>query len=193
MSFITRIFLYFLIFIPIRAISEPWNLPKSLTTTNAKINFEVDTTWHMVHGTVNEVRGELSLSDPNRYDSIIGTITIPVAGLDTDNNSRDETMRESMHSDKFPNIQFKVNSVQKVCDPNSLSKGASCPFVLVGGLTIRDITQNVILEGQVTFNGSDYIIIGETNIKWQEYGIEDPSIFIAAVYPDTKIKVELKL
>lgn len=173
--------------------AAPWNLPKLLTTSNAKVKFQVDTTWHMVHGAAKEIKGELLLTDPARYDSVSGKIIIPVAALDTDNSSRDETMRESMHADKFPEIQYKFERMDKICAPDTLTSGIACPFEINGNLTIRNVSRNVLLKGKVIFNGFNYVVSGETTIKWQDYGVEDPSIFIASVYPDTKIEIEITL
>jgi polyisoprenoid-binding protein YceI len=174
--------------------AEYWNLPHDLNPENTRVTFEVDSTWHTVHGVAKQVEGRLWLDDTKNFRSIRGRIKFPVAAFDTENADRDEKLREVMHSDSAPEVIFEFReAVPGLCDPSSLVGAAICRVEIPGILTINDVSRKVVLRAEISALGRAYKISGTTVIKWADYRVDDPSIFIAKLYEEVKIDFLINL
>ena len=97
------------------------------------------------HNVVSTVRGQLgAISGTIDYDgkdinSIKADVSIDVTRINTQNEGRDKHLRSDdfFNTEQFPNMTFKSRRVEPV------SEGR---FRLVGDLTIRDKTNEVVLE-----------------------------------------------
>ena len=97
------------------------------------------------HNVVSTVRGQLGpISGTIEYDgkdvkSIAADVTIDVTQLDTQAEGRDAHLRRDdfFNTEKFPNMTFKSKRVEPVSDGR---------FRLIGDLTIRDKTNEVVLD-----------------------------------------------
>ena len=174
------------------ALADSWNLPQKLSDKNTTIDFEVDTTWHLVEGKTKGLQGEVSLSDPKDPNSITATLTLPVNKFDTDNSDRDEEMRAAMAEDKFPAVTLKIDRAKEICT-TEVAQQKGCKALLEGSLSIRGVTRSLTLPVKINYKANKYIIAGTFTFPWASFGVEDPSIFVAKVYPDVTIKFKLKL
>lgn len=176
------------------ALAAPWNLPQQLTGENLEIKFDVDTTWHTVHGHPQSVAGKAWLSDPKDFRSVAIDLRLPVNGLDTANKSRDAELYQDMDQATFPEIHFLLSDAENICNPASLKAGESCEFVGHGALTIRDVTKQLAIPAKIeSHTDGSYAVIGSTRFRWLDFGIKDPSIFIARVKPNVDVRFELHL
>ena len=97
------------------------------------------------HNVVSTVRGKLGpISGIIEYDgkdvsSIKADVTIDVTKINTQNEGRDNHLRRDdfFNTETYPNMTFKSKRVEA---------GAAGHFRLVGDLTIRDKTNEVVLE-----------------------------------------------
>lgn len=118
------------------------------------IQFEVT---HMVVSTVTgdftDFKGYIEVPSGNKSGDFKGSqidVAIDVASINTRNKTRDEHLREDdfFNAEKYPKIKFKSKSFEKVGE-NS--------YTIIGDLTIRDVTKEVILnaemEGQIIAEG----------------------------------------
>lgn len=185
----------FLLVIPVRGASaEFWNLPQQLSPANCSITFEVDSTWHLVKGKAKDFSGKLWLSDPKNFESVRGSISLPISEFDTDSESRDERMREVMNATQYPNVEFTITAFDaSQCDPKLLAEKSPCESTLSGDLSINSVTKKVAIKTSIERNGANYQIAGITSIKWSEFNVEDPSILIAKLYEDVNIHINLSL
>jgi polyisoprenoid-binding protein YceI len=180
--------------IPTCAHAQHWNLPAELTRESTQITFELDTTWHTVEGSVKAISGTMSL--PNQKDSktITATLTIPVASLDTESESRDEEMRDSMEESRFPTITVSMPEIRPSCDEAALTPEPACDYVTTGTITIRDVTLPLRLKGTISRNDAGAILVGgSTQLDWSKFGIKDPSILIAKVHEQVNISFHITL
>lgn len=187
---------YFLAIILSQTVSlaDIWNLPSPLSDSNVNIRFEVDSTWHLIKGKTKNVQGKAWLSDPKDFKSINIDISIPVNSFDTNDESRDEEMREIMHSEKFPLVQFQMHSPVDIYNPKEVAASQEpLSFPCQGNLSISGVTKLVPLIATISKAENDYIISGSTTIKWSDFSIEDPSILIAKLHPDVLINFSLSL
>jgi polyisoprenoid-binding protein YceI len=76
---------------------------------------------------------------PGAPSSIRADITIETKGVNTRNTTRDDDLRSGnfLNAEKYPTITFRSKRVQNV---------RSDGFDLVGDLTIRDVTKEVVLK-----------------------------------------------
>jgi polyisoprenoid-binding protein YceI len=129
------------------------------------------------HLMVSTVRGQLGpITGRIDYDgkdvrTITADVTVDVTGISTQNPKRDEDLRGDnfFNTPKFPSIRFKSKRVEP---------GAGGAFKLVGDLTIRDTTKEVVLDVEApspVTKGMQGFVTGTsatTKIKRLEYGLK---------------------
>ena len=174
--------------------AQHWNLPAELTTATMKVTFEVGTTWHTVNGVVKSLSGRIWLESPKTPNKIHASLTIPVASLDTDSESRDEELRDSMEERIFHTIRIEVPSITPSCDEAKVTPDSACTYRGEGTITIRDVTLPVTFTGPLRkqVDGS-YTIDGETVVDWSAFGVKDPSILVARVHEKVKVSFHITL
>ncbi len=117
----------------------------SVDASHSEVGFSVK---HLMISTVRgrfaNVSGTVSFVEGNFSDAA-ADITIDAASIDTREDKRDAHLRSAdfFDVDTFPTLTFKSRRVQNVKDQT---------FELVGDLTIRGITREVVLD--VTFEGT---------------------------------------
>lgn len=169
-----------------------WNLPSDLSDTNTKIEFEVDTSLHLVSGVAPGIRGKVWLEDDS-FQSIKAEIKIPVQQMSTGNESRDRKMHKVMKAARFPEVIFTVSQVKNLCDPKSLDGGSQCRAELAAQIQIAGIDKALLVPVVVRKAAGNYQVSGTTTLKWRDFGIEDPSTFLAKLKETVSISFSCKL
>jgi polyisoprenoid-binding protein YceI len=108
--------------------------------------------------------------DGKDVKSIVVDVAIDVTGITTANESRDKDLRSENFFDtaKFPNMTFKSKRIEP---------GANGKFKVVGDLTIRDQTREVVLDVEGPSNvmkSQRGVLIGATattTINRRDFGI----------------------
>lgn len=153
------------------------------------------------HMMVSTVRGRLGrISGTIEYDgkdlqSIKADVTIDVAGVDTQNESRDKDLRSDNFFDvaNHPNLAFKSKRVEANGDGR---------FRIVGDLTIRGTTKEVVLDVEgpapIVKNARGGLVTAATattKIKRLEYGLKYNRMIEAGpvVGDDVSITIDLEL
>lgn len=172
-----------------------WNLPNEISDSNTQVHFEVDSTWHTVHGKVSKITGKSWLSNPNDLSSVNAEIHFPIINFDTDNSSRDKKMREVMAADKFPDVVLNLHGMDptRICLPNQVSETNGCESLLLGSLSIHGITRELKLGVKITKEQDGYSVSGSLPFEWASFGVEDPSILIAKLDPTVTVFFETHL
>lgn len=175
-------------------------LPYQLSDQNTKVEFEIDSTWHLIHGGTSKVSGKIEQRKSGEPATLLIEAHFPVRMFDTDNESRDERLREVMASELFPEVTVRTSELKGECLEVVKDRLSSphCSGALRGTLTIRDVTKDVELPFKLTPMGEgefpdSYLAEGEFEIKWAEFGVEDPSILIAKLYETAKIKFQVRI
>ena len=175
------------------AIALPWGLPLEISDANAQVGFEVDSTWHLIHGKTSALTGKVWLENEGDFASIRADINIPVKRFDTDNGSRDERLREVMEEPKFSAVNFHVNGTEGLCAPEVLASEKQCQATLLGVLKIRDISREVKIPVVLRKEGDGVTVSGSRAFDWSTFGIEDPSILVARLDKTVTVKFTLHL
>lgn len=166
----------------------PWNLPVVISDERCSVTFEISTTFHDVAGVAKRVSGKVEASGAG---GITASLTLPVRAMSTGNASRDEKMYTVMHAAEHPNVEARLRSVPDFCDPPRVDGGEPCRTSLSGEIKISGVSRPVTVPVEVTKRGSSYIVTGRQTIDRRDFGVDDPSTFLAKV--DPKVEVEFRL
>ena len=131
--------------------------------------------FNLAVGVTYEVNGEILVDRENPQNSSIGPIRVDISQLTSDNQRRDNTIRERfLESAKFPIVEFTLIEIQGL--PESYQEGQQITFQVSGDLTVRDVTKPVTFE--VSFVGESDTITGEatTTILMSNFGFGPISI-----------------
>lgn len=177
--------------VPVQA--QSWNLPAELNDTNTKVGFQVDSTWHLIHGTTKNLSGRAWLENESDPTSVRARVIFPVRAFDTDNSSRDSRMREVLQADKHGEVLLELLSLGEGCSPTALEALPECSVKGHAKLSIRGITHELDLPLRVKHAGDGYEISGKAKIQWPDFGVEDPSILVARLAKEVEIHYTVSL
>jgi len=145
-----------------------------------------------VKGRFGSVAGTLSIDEASPLRSSV-TASIDVASIDTHEPQRDAHLRSDdfFNAEQFPHITFRSTRIERISDEE---------WRITGDLTIRDMTQVVMLkaefEGRVTdpYGKERAGFTAETTLSRKEFGLKWNALLETggAVVGD-KVKVTLNL
>jgi polyisoprenoid-binding protein YceI len=123
-----------------------WKIDPTHTAVEFGVKHMMFTT---VRGSFGAFDGEVSLDQENPSNSSV-QVEIDATSIDTGVADRDNHLRSGDFFDveNFPRITFRSPRVS-----GSIAEGAT--FELVGDLTIRDVTREVVLEASFDGTGTD--------------------------------------
>ncbi|MEU9891376.1 YceI family protein [Sphaerisporangium sp. NPDC051011] len=143
-----------------------------------------------VRGRFGDFKGSVTIGE-NPLDSS-AELTIQTASIDTGSTDRDNHLRSEdfLAVDKFPELTFRTTRVVSHSDED---------FVVVGDLTIREVTKEVTLKveyGGAATNPWGAEIFGfslETEIDREEFGLTwNVALETGGVLVSKKIKIEVE-
>ena len=126
-----------------------------------------------VKGRFRDVEGTLHIDEGNPKNSSVEA-KIAVASVDTNVEARDADLRSDnfFSAEQYPYITFRSTRVERLDDER---------FRLVGDLTIRDVTKEVVLDGEYEgqiddpygnkragFTATTQISRSEFGVKWNQ-------------------------
>ena len=149
---------------------EPRVTTWQLDPTHTHVGFTVRHmmfTW--VNGKFTEVTGELLLDEADITRSEV-RVSVPVASIDTSVAARDEHLRspDFFAAAEYPAMTFESRRVQP---------GPDGTLRIIGDLTIRGTTREVVIEAREEGRGTDpwgnarIGFTGETRIDRREFGL----------------------
>ncbi len=103
-----------------------------------------------VRGTIGDLEGAVKLDTENPESSSV-EVSMAAASLDTGVQDRDNHLRSAdfLNAEQYPTLTFRSKKVE-----GSLSEPGDT-FKVVGDLTIRDVTREVVLEARYEGTGKD--------------------------------------
>jgi len=156
--------------------------------TKGSLKFDMVASLHDVPGEATSFTSELTLDD-----NVTGKLVIQGGGMKTGIGVRDKRMYSfCLETDKFPVIEFVIRGATGDID-GLKSKSGTGTVNLHGQLKIRSTTREVQVPAQYTWNGEDLSLKGDTEIKWSDYGVPDPSIVISTLFPEIKLTFDLNM
>jgi polyisoprenoid-binding protein YceI len=161
------------------------NVTLTVDPAQTKVQYTVDTTLHMVHGTFNVKSGTVQF-DP-QTGKADGAIVVLATSGESGNTSRDERMhKEILETLKFPDATFKPTQVDGQVSLNSPSD-----FKLKGVFNVHGGDHDVVADVHTEFTGDHWKGTAKFDVPYIQWGIKDPSNFFLKVKPVVHVEVEL--
>lgn len=165
-----------------------WQIDKA----HSAINFTVNHFFTAVNGTFNDYTATVNFDPENLEESKID-ITIPVSGINTRNERRDNHLMSGdfFNAEQWPNIRFVSNEI--------VSNGDS-EFIARGQLTIRDVTRDFdlpfellgVMDHPMQENTQVAGIRASAELMRNDYGVGTGDWAATAVVGD-KVNIQLNL
>lgn len=127
-------------------------------------------------GATREIAGTIYLTadgfalDPERETKI----TVQLANLKTDQDRRDNRVREALEVDQFPEATFVATSVSGV--DSSLGSDAEQEFELTGLMTLHGVENEVTWTVKATRQGDIMTALATITILYADFNITKPDI-----------------
>jgi hypothetical protein len=103
-------------------------------------------------------------------------------------------LREIFDEPSYPEVRFTASGSTLRCTPARAREEHVCEDTLQGSVGIRDVTKQVSVPISISTEENAFVVSGEFPIRWAEYGVEDPSIFlIAKVNPVASVRFRVRL
>ena len=183
--------LSFLLFVPAFTLfARAGEAPLDLKET--AITFTGHATLHDFHGAVQDIQGsaQVSSSEPNLVTSAV--LDIGAARLTTFQDTRDRNMRNWLHVEANPQIDFRLNRV--ACssgDPAQATSAQPALFNVRGDFTLNHATRPLTAQVKGWRDGPHLVIDGATTIDTTQYGLPIISQFLLTVDKNVDVKFHL--
>ena len=95
-----------------------------------------------------------------------------------------------LQSSQFPVISFRPTDIVGI--PNKIVVGETVPFEIIGLLTIREVTNEVIFGGEATMVAEDRVVgLATTTVLRSDFELSIPSVpRVAGVDEEFILKIE---
>jgi len=138
-------------------------------------------------GATKAVKGEVRLQG----GQATGVFTVDLRELKSDQARRDNYLRQNtLQTDRFPTATFRPKRVEGL--PNPLPQSGKLPVRVVGDLTIRDVTQEVVWEGEAEFSGPEVRVALRTEFPFERFNLVQPRVPIL-LSVENRIRLEVDL
>jgi polyisoprenoid-binding protein YceI len=149
-------------------------------------------------GRTPNVSGEAKL-DPTDVAKAAGTVSVDLNSLDTGISMRNEHMRGTLESAKYPAATFKFTTIKVTGNklaPNQPAEGTATGTMTLHGVTkplTVPVTLTLIPETDAKYRAGDWVHVESSfKIKMTEYGITmPPSVLGVKVADDQEINVDV--
>jgi polyisoprenoid-binding protein YceI len=145
-----------------------------------------------VIGTTTQVTGDIQFDLANPQAATVGTISVNVRELSTDDNRRNNQIQNRIlesTKDEFQFIIFEPSSISGL--PASTAVGDSFNVQMIGNLTIHGVTQEQTFEVSITVvSETELQGLGATMILHQDYELSIPRVPLVARVDD-EVKLEI--
>ncbi len=125
------------------------------------------------------VSGEITWIKINSSVQFRAQIVIDAAKFDSDNETRDEDIREILEANRFPQIIFELSNIE---DFDMKIKGEEGKileeqsFIAVGMLQVHGISKEISFPISISLQKNQIFVEGTAQIKFTDYNIEPPTI-----------------
>lgn len=147
--------------------------------TGKAVKVSVDGTSPMHNWTMDSNAGSFSATvNGNVINNV--KFTMPAKNLkSTKGKMMDNKAYAALKADKAPNISFAATSM-------NIGKG-----IMNGKLTVAGVTKNVVVPVTVTKTGAAYKIVGSSNVKMSDFGMETPGFLGVRTGDAVTVKVDI--
>lgn len=135
----------------------------------SKVHFVIKNLGIKVGGDFTGLTGSITF-DPGNYTTAVFDVSVDAASIDTDNSSRDKSLRKAEYFDvtTFNSLHFKSTKV--------VLSSVAGRFYMYGDLTIKGITKPVEFGFGASPKEGGYLFDGEFRINRRDFGVGGSSI-----------------
>lgn len=187
MSLIVRVFRHIAFFL-LAATSLAhiaWAQQKTFTLDPAqtKVNFTVDSTLHTVHGDFRLKHGSIQFD--NSTGAATGELIVDSASGESGSDGRDKRMhKDILESPKYSDIVFTPQHVK-----GTVANEGKSTIEVEGILAMHGKSKPVTMPLEVQLLNGTGSADGVFNVKYQEWGMKNPSTFVLRVNDTVHIHV----
>jgi polyisoprenoid-binding protein YceI len=157
----------------------------TLDPARSTLQWKVDSTLHMVHGTFALKSGTVRVNGESGDAS--GEITVSASSGDSGNGSRDKRMhKEILETAKYPDVIFHPHHFEGKVKGTGISDGK-----LSGVLSIHGADHDVTALVHAELKGGQWTGTSTFDVPYVKWGIKDPSNFVLKVKPVVTVELEM--
>lgn len=140
-------------------------------------------------GTAKAVRGEVRLQGGR----VSGEFAVDLRELRSDQARRDNYLRQNtLETDRYPFATFRPKEVRGL--PNPLPGQGKAAIQVVGDLTLKEVTEEVVWEGEAEFKGGEVRVFLKTEFPFEKFKLVQPRVpILLSVENRIRLEVELLL
>lgn len=155
--------------------------------STSEVGFDGTSSLHDFTGRTREVSGELFADPMHPTVFASGRIECKAESLDTDNDSRDEKLREHLDVANFPTISFTLSNAEG-------ERKAQSEVNIAGSFAIHGVQReyHITLTSEVAADGSLHVR-GRIPLKLRDHGIVPPAVMLIEVGELVHVWFDLKL
>ncbi len=155
----------------------------TLDPAQTKVNFTVDSTLHTVHGDFRLKRGSIQFD--NSTGAATGELVVDSASGESGSDGRDKKMhKDILESPKYSDIVFTPQHVK-----GTVANDGKSTVEVEGILTMHGKSKPVSMPLEVQLQNGTGSADGTFSVKYQEWGMKNPSTFILRVNNTVHIHV----
>jgi polyisoprenoid-binding protein YceI len=155
----------------------------TLDPAQTKINFTVDSTLHTVHGDFRLKRGAIQFD--NATGVATGELVVDSASGESGSDGRDKKMhKDILETPKYSDIVFTPQHVK-----GTVANEGKSTVQVEGLLTMHGKSNPVTMPLEVQLQNGAGSADGSFSVKYQEWGMKNPSTFILRVNDTVHIHV----
>lgn len=155
----------------------------TLDPAQTKVNFTVDSTLHTVHGDFRLKRGSIQFD--NAAGTAGGELVVDSASGESGSDGRDKRMhKDILESPKYSDIVFMPQHIK-----GTVAAEGKSNVEVEGILTMHGKSKPVTMPLEVQLQGGAGSAAGSFSVKYQEWGMKNPSTFILRVNDKVEIHV----
>lgn len=155
----------------------------ALDPAQTKVNFTVDSTLHTVHGDFRLKHGSIQFD--NSSGAATGELVVDSASGESGSDGRDKKMhKDILESPKYSDIIFTPQHVK-----GTVANEGKSTIEVEGVLTMHGKSKPVTMPLEVQLQNGTGTADGTFSVKYQEWGMKNPSTFILRVNDTVHIHV----
>jgi polyisoprenoid-binding protein YceI len=155
----------------------------TLDPAKTTVNFTVDSTLHTVHGDFRLKRGAIQFD--NSSGAASGELVVDSASGESGSDGRDKRMhKDILESPKYSDIVFTPQRVK-----GTVANEGKSTVEVEGTLTMHGKSKPVTMSLEVQLQNGAGSADGSFSVKYQEWGMKNPSTFILRVNDTVHIHV----
>jgi polyisoprenoid-binding protein YceI len=155
----------------------------TLDPAQTKVNFTVDSTLHTVHGDFRLKRGAIQFD--NSTGAASGELVVDSASGESGSDGRDKKMhKDILETPKYFDIVFTPQRVK-----GTVANEGRSTVEVEGILTMHGKSKPVTMPLEVQLQNGAGSADGSFSVKYQEWGMKNPSTFILRVNDTVNIHV----